>query len=63
MSDDIYTRSNGQQVKVSEMPYQHLKSAHAKLAREFPGHPEIIGMDAEINRRDAEHAAKQDQPE
>lgn len=56
---DFYTRSNGTRVDVREMVTNHLKSAHAKLAREFPGHPELIGMGAEIERRDAEFAEAQ----
>jgi hypothetical protein len=57
----LYTRSNGVQVPVAEMAYPHLKSAHAKLAATFPGHPEIDPMAEEIARRDAEYAAQQEQ--
>lgn len=58
-NDPVYTRSNGARVRVRDMAFPHLKSAHAKLAAEFPGHPELPGMAAEIARRDAEYAAQQ----
>jgi hypothetical protein len=61
MSDEIegpfYTRSTGQRVPLSAMATPHLKSAFAKLQREWPDHPELAGMGAEIERRDAEFAA------
>lgn len=56
-----YTRSNGTAVPVTDMAYPHLMSAHAKLAREYPGHPEIQGMADEIAKRDADYAAKQEE--
>lgn len=59
MTDHVYTRSNGSVVRVADMVTNHLKSAHAKLAREFPDHPELPGMAAEIARRDAEFAEQQ----
>lgn len=55
----VYTRSNGVRVRIRDMATPHLKSAHAELAREFPGHPELAGMAADIDRRDAEYAATQ----
>jgi hypothetical protein len=57
MTEAVYTRSNGAAVKVSDMAFPHLKSAFAKLQREWPDHPELAGMGAEIERRDAEYAA------
>lgn len=60
MTDEpFYTRSSGQPVRVRDMATPHLKSAHAKLARELPGHPELAGMAADIERRDAEFAEAQ----
>jgi hypothetical protein len=59
MTDAVYTRSNGQTVAVKDMVTAHLKSAHAKLAREVPDHPELAGMKAEIARRDEAFAASQ----
>ncbi len=58
-SDPVYTRSNGQAVPLSSMAMPHLRSAHAKLARDWPGHPEIGPMADEIAKRDAEYAATQ----
>jgi len=55
----VYTRSNGAQVDVKTMATPHLKSAYAKLAREFPGHPELSGMAAEIAARDEQFQAQQ----
>jgi len=52
-----YTRSTGVQVSLDEMATPHLKSAHAKLARDFPDHPEIGPMAEEIAKRDAEYQA------
>lgn len=54
-----YTRSNGVKVPVKKMATPHLKSAHAKLEREFPGHPDLPGMAAEIAKRDEAYAAEQ----
>ena len=59
MTEAVYTRSNGAQVPLSGMATPHLKSALAKLQREFPGHPEIGPMADEAARRDEEFAAKQ----
>ena len=60
MNDAVphYTRSNGQRVPLAEMKTPHLKSAHAKLARDWPGHPEIAPMGEEIAKRDAEYQAQ-----
>ena len=58
MNTPVYTRSNGAQVALADMATPHLKSAHAKLSREFPGHPEIPPMTAEIARREAEQGEK-----
>jgi hypothetical protein len=55
----FYTRSTGERVPLVDMKTPHLKSAHAKLAREFPGHPEIAPMADEIAKRDAEYQAQQ----
>ena len=54
-----YTRSNGVWTPLRLMATPHLKSAHAKLAREWPGHPEIGPMADEIDRRDAEFQQQQ----
>jgi hypothetical protein len=54
-----YTRSNGQRVPLSSMATPHLKSAHAKLAREWPDHPDVAPMAAVIAQRDAEYQASQ----
>lgn len=55
----VYTRSTGAKVPLSSMPTPHLKSALAKLQRDFPSHPEIGPMADEAARRDEEFAAKQ----
>lgn len=55
----FYTRSTGAKVKLADMVTNHLKSAHAKLSRDFPGHPELGPMADEIARRDIEYAAQQ----
>lgn len=55
----VYTRSNGDRVPLKTILYHHLKSAHAKLARDWPGHPEIAPMAAEIAVRDAAYQAEQ----
>lgn len=60
MTDAVYTRSNGVQVRVADMAGPHLKSAFAKLSAEVPSHPELSGMQAEIARRDAEFQAQQE---
>ncbi len=54
-----YTRSNGVWTPLRLMATPHLKSAHAKLAREWPGHPEITPMVEEIAKRDAAYQAEQ----
>lgn len=54
----LYTRSNGSTVLVKDMAVPHLKSAHAKLSRDWPGHSELPGMAAWIAKRDAEFAAQ-----
>lgn len=61
MEEAVYTRSNGAQVALSSMATPHLKSALAKLQRDFDGHPEIGPMAEEVARRDAEYAAQQEQ--
>jgi hypothetical protein len=57
-AEPFYTRGSGQVVPLSTMATSHLKSALAKLAREWPGHPEIGPMAAEVERRDAEYRAE-----
>lgn len=59
----FYTRSNGIHVPLASMATPHLRSAHAKLAREYPGHPELAPMADELAKRDAEYAASQAQQE
>lgn len=56
--EPFYTRSNGERRPLSKMATPHLKSALVKLQREFPGHPEIDPMAAEVVRRDEEYAAQ-----
>lgn len=51
-----YTRSNGQQVPIVDMPYPYLQSAHAKLVRERVDEgrdPEIAAMSARLAEIDA----------
>ena len=55
----VYTRSTGERIALDSMATPHLRSAHAKLARDWPGHPEIAPMADEIARRDAEYQAEQ----
>ena len=50
---DFYTRSDNSRVRVRDMAYPHLVSAHAKLVRDHPDHSEIAGMAREIARRNA----------
>ena len=54
----FYTRSNGERKPLAEMATPHLKSAHAKLARDFPGHPELRAMGAEIEKRASQEQAQ-----
>jgi hypothetical protein len=54
-----YTRSNGVWTPLRLLATPHLKSAHAKLAREWPGHPEIAPMAEEIAKRDAAFHSEQ----
>jgi hypothetical protein len=55
----FYTRSNGVRAYLDEMATPHLKSAHTKLERDWPGHPEIAPIADEIAKRDAAYAAQQ----
>lgn len=63
LEEATYLRSNGQRVPVRGMAYPHLVSAHRNLDRDHPGHPDLPGMAAEIERRDAEYAETQAQQE
>lgn len=61
--DAPYTRSNGIVVNCADMAVPHLRSAYAKLEREFPGHPELPGMAAWIAYRGALFAEAEAQKE
>lgn len=55
-----YVSSSGELKDPAKMNYHNLAAAHAKLLREEPHRTlEIEAMGAEIEKRDAEHAAEQ----
>lgn len=61
MADDepMYTRSNGQRVPISGMPFPHLKSATEKLEREDPDSDELPAMKARLADLQAAYEAEQ----
>lgn len=61
MTEAVYTRSTGQVLACDAMPFPHLVSAYRGLLKRDPDHHELAGMAAEIAKREAEHAAKQEQ--
>jgi hypothetical protein len=55
----FYTRSNGDQVVIEEMPFPHLKSATLKMARMDPSNPELPAMQREVAKREAIYEEEQ----
>lgn len=57
MTTLYYTRSNGVQVLIAEMPFPHLKSAAEKLRKSCPPHreEELAAMDARLAELEVEY--------